>query len=60
MFNAGVSNWQQCGGMSFFGQDESIAGLAAGKRLASEGAKKVLVRPAGAGARSSSRPVAPG
>jgi simple sugar transport system substrate-binding protein len=42
MFNAGVSNWQQCGGMSFFGQDETIAGLAAGKRLASEGAKKVL------------------
>src|SRR5262249_11475217 len=42
MFNAGVANWQQCGGMSFFGQDESIAGLAAGKRLASEGAKKVL------------------
>jgi simple sugar transport system substrate-binding protein len=42
MFNAGVANWQQCGGMSFFGQDESIAGLAAGKRLASEGAKHVL------------------
>jgi len=42
MFNAGVSNWQQCGGMSYFGQDESIAGVAAGKRLASEGAKKVL------------------
>jgi simple sugar transport system substrate-binding protein len=42
MFNAGVSNWQQCGGMSFFGQDETIAGLAAGKRLASEGAKHVL------------------
>jgi simple sugar transport system substrate-binding protein len=42
MFNAGVSNWQQCGGMSYFGQDETIAGIAAGKRLASEGAKKVL------------------
>src|SRR5215813_9996098 len=42
MFNAGVANWQQCGGMSYFGQDESIAGIAAGKRLASEGAKKVL------------------
>ena len=42
MFNAGVSNWQQCGGMSYFGQDETIAGLAAGKRLASEGAKHVL------------------
>src|SRR5215467_6615324 len=42
MFNAGVSNWQQCGGMSFFGQDESIAGVAAGKRLAAAGAKHVL------------------
>ena len=42
MFNAGVINWQQCGGMSFFGQDETIAGVAAGKRLASEGAKNVL------------------
>ena len=42
MFNAGVANWQQCGGMSYFGQDESIAGLAAGKRLAQAGAKHVL------------------
>jgi len=42
MFNAGVSNWQQCGGMEYFGQDESIAGVAAGKRLAAAGAKKVL------------------
>ena len=42
MFNAGVSNWQQCGGMEFFGQDETIAGVAAGKRLAAAGAKHVL------------------
>ncbi len=42
MFNAGLANWQDCGGMSYFGQDESIAGEAAGKRLASEGAKHVL------------------
>ncbi|HEV8219413.1 MAG TPA: sugar ABC transporter substrate-binding protein [Streptosporangiaceae bacterium] len=42
MFNAGVSNWQECGGMSYFGQDESIAGVAAGKRLAAAGAKHVL------------------
>jgi simple sugar transport system substrate-binding protein len=42
MFNAGVNNWQQCGGMMYFGQDESIAGLAAGKRLAAAGAKNVL------------------
>ena len=42
MFNAGVANWQECGGMEFFGQDESIAGVAAGKRLAAAGAKHVL------------------
>ncbi len=42
MFNAGVGNWQQCGGMEYFGQDESIAGLAAGKRMAAAGAKHVL------------------
>jgi simple sugar transport system substrate-binding protein len=42
MFNAGVANWQECGGMEFFGQDESIAGVAAGKRLAEAGAKHVL------------------
>jgi len=42
MFNAGVGNWQQCGGMEYFGQDESIAGLAAGKRLATANAKHVL------------------
>jgi simple sugar transport system substrate-binding protein len=42
MFNAGVANWQQCGGMEYFGQDESIAGEAAGKRLAAAGAKHVL------------------
>jgi simple sugar transport system substrate-binding protein len=42
MFNAGVNNWQQCGAMEYFGQDETIAGQAAGKRLASAGAKHVL------------------
>jgi simple sugar transport system substrate-binding protein len=42
MFNAGVATWQQCGGMEYFGQDESIAGQAAGKRLAAAGAKHVL------------------
>src|SRR5260370_1982402 len=42
MFNAGVGNWQQCGGMEYFGQDESIAGQAAGKRLATAGAKHLL------------------
>ena len=42
MFNAGVDNWQQCGAMEYFGQDETIAGVAAGKRLAATGAKHVL------------------
>jgi simple sugar transport system substrate-binding protein len=42
MFNAGVLNWQQCGGMEYFGQDEAVAGVAAGKRLAAAGAKNVL------------------
>jgi simple sugar transport system substrate-binding protein len=42
MFNAGINNWQSCGGMSYFGSDETVAGTAAGKRLASAGAKHVL------------------
>jgi simple sugar transport system substrate-binding protein len=42
MFNAGIGNWQACGAMEYFGQDESIAGVAAGKRLAATGAKHVL------------------
>jgi simple sugar transport system substrate-binding protein len=42
MFNAGVLNWQACGAMEYFGQDEAVAGVAAGKRLAAAGAKHVL------------------
>ena len=42
MFNAGYSNYQTCGGMEYFGQDEKIAGDAAGKRLAAAGKKNVL------------------
>jgi simple sugar transport system substrate-binding protein len=42
MFNAGFANWQQCGALEYFGQDETIAGNAAGKRLAAAGAKHVL------------------
>ena len=42
MFNAGSGNWQQCGAMEYFGQDEAIAGVAAGKRLAAAGKKTVL------------------
>jgi simple sugar transport system substrate-binding protein len=42
MFNAGYSNYQTCGGMEYFGQDEKVAGVAAGKRLAAAGKKNVL------------------
>ena len=42
MFNAGYSNYAQCGGMEYFGQDEAIAGVAAGQRLAAAGKKNVL------------------
>jgi len=42
MFNAGSANWQQCGALEYFGQDETVAGIAAGKRLAAAGKKNVL------------------
>ncbi len=42
MFNAGIGNWQACGAMEYFGSDETVAGTAAGKRLAAAGAKNVL------------------
>ena len=41
-FNAGIDAWQAMGAKAYFGQDEKISGEAAGKRLASEGAKKVV------------------
>jgi simple sugar transport system substrate-binding protein len=40
--NAGLEQWKAMGVTEFFGQDESIAGEAAGQRLAQDGAKKVL------------------
>ncbi|WP_432565668.1 substrate-binding domain-containing protein [Kineococcus sp. SYSU DK003] len=40
--NAGFNDWQQQGLLGYFGQDETIAGTAAGQRLAAEGAKKTL------------------
>ncbi|MFD8004820.1 sugar ABC transporter substrate-binding protein [Streptomyces mirabilis] len=40
--NSGVSDWQKLGLMEFFGQDETVAGEALGKRLNSEGAKKAV------------------
>ena len=42
MFNAGAGEWKNLGALMYFGQDESVAGEAAGKRLAEEGAKKVI------------------
>jgi simple sugar transport system substrate-binding protein len=40
--NSGLSDWQSLGLMSFFGQDESVAGEAFGKRLNEVGAKKAV------------------
>ncbi|QFR01138.1 sugar ABC transporter substrate-binding protein [Streptomyces phaeolivaceus] len=40
--NSGLSDWQSLGLMSFFGQDESVAGEAFGKRLNDVGAKKAV------------------
>ncbi|MGW5145503.1 substrate-binding domain-containing protein [Rhodococcus koreensis] len=40
--NSGFDSWQALGVQQYFGQDEKIAGQAAGKRLADEGAHRVL------------------
>ncbi|WP_322770703.1 substrate-binding domain-containing protein, partial [Frankia sp. Cr1] len=40
--NAGLDDWEGAGATEYFGQDESIAGEAAGRRLSGEGAKRVL------------------
>jgi simple sugar transport system substrate-binding protein len=40
--NAGIDAWKPLGVRGYFGQDEKISGEAAGKRLAAEGAKKVV------------------
>lgn len=42
MFNAGGDAWTKTGALMYFGQDESVAGEAAGARFTQEGAKKVL------------------
>jgi simple sugar transport system substrate-binding protein len=42
MFNAGFANWQDCGALEYFGQDETIAGIAAGQRMAKAADKHVL------------------
>lgn len=41
-FNAGVNDWEDTGALMYFGQDESLAGEAAGERLSQDGAKHVL------------------
>ncbi|MEV7284748.1 sugar ABC transporter substrate-binding protein [Streptomyces sp. NPDC093252] len=40
--NSGLSDWKDLGLMSFFGQDETVAGEALGKRLNADGAKNVV------------------
>ncbi|MBT0565684.1 substrate-binding domain-containing protein [Williamsia sp. CHRR-6] len=42
VFNGGINAWKPTGALAYFGQDEKISGKAAGERLASEGAKKVI------------------
>ncbi|GAB92933.1 sugar ABC transporter substrate-binding protein [Gordonia rhizosphera] len=41
-FNSGYDNWKAMGVQQYFGQDEFIAGQAAGKRLSEEGKRHVL------------------
>jgi len=42
MFNAGITDWQDTGALMYFGQDETVAGEAAGARLSEDGYQKVL------------------
>jgi simple sugar transport system substrate-binding protein len=41
-FNSGFDNFKQQGIQEYFGQDEKLAGVAAGERLNTDGAKKVI------------------
>ena len=41
-FNSGFDNFKAMGVQEYFGQDEKLAGVAAGERLTADGAKKVL------------------
>jgi simple sugar transport system substrate-binding protein len=41
-FNSGLDDWKDAGAMMYFGSDENMAGMEAGKRLAADGAKKAL------------------
>ncbi len=41
-FNSGFDNWKSMGVQEYFGQDEKLAGVAAGERLNKDGAKKIV------------------
>jgi simple sugar transport system substrate-binding protein len=41
-FNSGFDNWKAMGVQEYFGQDEKLAGIAAGERLTKDGAKKIV------------------
>ena len=41
-FNSGFDNWKAIGVQEYFGQDEKLAGVAAGERLTKDGAKKIV------------------
>ncbi|OZC62647.1 sugar ABC transporter substrate-binding protein [Rhodococcus sp. 06-470-2] len=41
-FNSGYDSWKNMGVQQYFGQDETIAGQAAGARLTEDGARKTL------------------
>lgn len=45
MLNAGFDDWRDTGALMYFGQDEAVAGQAAGERLNEEEATKVLCVP---------------
>ena len=41
-FNSGFDDWKAMGVQEYFGQDEKLAGVAAGERLTKDGAKKIV------------------
>lgn len=41
-FNSGFDNFKQMGVQEYFGQDEKLAGIAAGEKLNADGAKKII------------------
>ena len=42
VLNAGIEHWKSAGALSYFGSDDGLAGVEAGKRAASEGASHLL------------------